>query len=304
MNKKRGLGAFSGLVSAVAVLLFMVSTDTLLAAGFAKERALVLEASGRVELVRDVGGRELVRPVAVSDNLQNNAKIVLKVGSRVVLIHLEDFKKASYSGPNTITVGESGFSSSSNATSSKVVGSVGPGGKKGKNVLTALREGRPGGIRLRAIGKSSKPIVLLAPQEEVRVLNSSPTFRWDAMGKSGPYQFVLRTEMGEVVYKAMVNGQSTRLPSHVKFQDGATYAWRVTLGRSFKGSDVSTFTLVTPEERAGLKSMRPTAQSSSSDRVLYGMLLEKLLLTSESKEYWKKMSAQYPRDPFFKQRSR
>ncbi|MBF0447800.1 MAG: hypothetical protein HQL67_06325 [Magnetococcales bacterium] len=288
----------------LATILFFGFGGQAKAGNFAKEVALVLQVSGQAELIRDSRGRELKRPLSVSNSLTTGNKIILGQDSQVVVIQLDDFKKSTFTGPDEITVNESELISKKGSSEVDQVGSQTASNKKGSNLLTALREGRPGGIRLRSLEWSKKQIVLLQPSDVGIIMDNSPTFRWDPLDNVGPYRFILNSDSGVPIFEALVDEHSVTLPSNIKLEDGQSYAWRVTVGQSVKGSDVSIFSVITADQRQGLALLQKKAETSLSDQVLYGLLLEKLGLLSEAKNHWKLMSEMHPEDPFFQRRSR
>jgi len=151
-----------------------------------------------------------------------------------------------------------------------------------------------GAYRMRSL-RIAPPVVLTSPENGSVLLNTRPSFSWEAAG-AGPYTLVLRAESGGLSYNARVEGRSWSLPEGIQLEYGKTYDWKV----SYPAANGEThaaegkFSLATRADAEQFAAMRPADTDPIEDWVFYAVMLRQHQVREEARSVWKRIGTRRP----------
>ena len=129
-------------------------------------------------------------------------------------------------------------------------------------------------------------------------LDEWPEFRWKGTEQGSLVRFELFDDKGKRLLEREVGGGNLVLPGNVRLKSGVRYRWLVT-GKAGNGQSISNsahFTLASLELRAEAENLRPGANASLSEQVIYAAWLEQKELRDEARKYWRVAANERPND--------
>ncbi len=264
-------------------------------------------AANAVAMVTDLVGKGVIieegkeKPCEILSYLPPGAEIRIDQGAKLTLVYFKSSKEYSFSGKATIQINSGGPSvlSGSNPQSRSLAlvkkTGLSPSGKKGYRAAT---------IVLRSMGIMKK-LRLITPKN-TKILDARPLFRWEPLEKDIQYRFILTDESGRTVVETLVNDTAFQTPSQVHIKENVLYTWqveaRLASGSVYKSS--ADFTLLEKAKREKVKKLRPAANASFSERVVFAAALDQMDLRDEATRHWKVLSSERPNDPELKARAK
>ncbi|MBF0589184.1 MAG: hypothetical protein HQL53_08655 [Magnetococcales bacterium] len=286
----------------VAALFLTFGVTTPVQAGkFNKEIALTLDVTGRALLVSQFDGFKDTSTLKRAVNLFPGQQIEIGPRSKVVVMRLEDFRKLTIKGPNTLLVGKKGLQ----LKKGRLPGVAGRT-QNNPTILTALGKGRVGGIRLRNFGSKRQAVKLKHPSAGAVIMQSTPHFQWQAVRGVTSFRIKVQDSRGRTVMDETTTKKQIAWSGRQKLTPGESYSWQVTAEKGGKSlpSAKQSFKLLSPQQHQELEALKPAKRAPIADQVLYGVLLEKMGMAQASKAHWRQMSKTYPRDKFFRGKAR
>lgn len=233
----------------------------------------VLDASGTVTTLGDKPAK-----LELFDYLYEHQRIRVAANASMVLSLRSNRTDYVIQGPASLTVKADGLQfESGKAASSKARPDV---------VVSALLAGprTQGAVRLRATRG-------ITPTPGSVVTSSRPVLGWPAQGQ-GEYELVLSDSGSETETRHAVDG--TRWQPAEALRWGHAYRWRVqpAVGTGLGAS--GSFTVISEADRDQLEQLRPAADASFAERVVYAKALEHLGVRDEARTLWQRLAAERP----------
>lgn len=258
----------------------------------------VAHAEPALAMITDcVGGATVVgaegeKPCTILDYLGPGDGLKLALGDRVTLVYLQSSKEYSFQGASSVII---------TSQAPQVLDGAAPAVRElALARQTALAPSTNPGLAQAALvlrGAAEKKIRLLDPRDTM-VLDPRPRFRWRPLDEGVQYRFALMDATGRAVIAALVNGTSFVLPAGIALHAGSSYSWQVD-ARTASGASYSStadFTVLPKRQREEVERVRPQADASFSERVLFAAYLERMELHMAAQHYWKQLARERPGD--------
>lgn len=253
----------------------------------AQELGMVLDVQGNVTAT--TSGKSA--KVEMLSYLRPNMELDLAAGAALTVTWYANSKEMKFSGPAKLRVGADGISGGRANERALAEASV---GKKGQPSRLAQAT-----IMMRSMGKSGSAEDL-SPPKGARLATLTPRLGWKG-GDDRKYRVVVVDAKGATMHEAVVSGNAADVPAQ-KIAWGESYKWRA----SFEPGAVTAegdFSTIDKADADRLAKIRPGANATFSDWVVYAMALEDLNVVSEARPIWRKLSAERPDEPKLKQLS-
>ena len=266
------LGALTGVVQAQTAKSAMV--------------AMITDLVGEAALVEEK------RTASILDELTADQRIKLEAGGRMVLVYLKTGEEFDFRGPSLVHVKAAQAEALSGAKperrSSRFTG--------GKAIRISPVNINQGAVLMRNMQAGAK-LRLLSLVDTI-TLDEWPEFRWKGTEQGSLVRFELFDDKGKRLLEREVGGGNLVLPGNVRLKSGVRYRWLVT-GKASNGQSISNsshFTLASLELRAEAENLRPGANASLSEQVIYAAWLEQKELRDEARKYWRIAANERPND--------
>lgn len=265
-----------------------------------KETVVVLLLAGALQaqgvLVVDVSGsvkRAEGPAVVLYDELGAGQGLVLEKGAILELMGLQGGETWRFQGPGRLLL-KGGLLQGLKPVSVRKVAAALQG-------ATGFRPGSYGQAGVVMMEKSAKHFgdgPSMPRTRMVAVLSPSTRLAWAPGTPGTTFTFELRGDAG-VVAMVVTERPEIRLPEGVALASGRTYTWTVTATpRDLLAPPRSgRIRLATPELRARMAAVRPSAEATFSERLLYAALLAQEGLDHDAREAWVGLARERPEDP-------
>lgn len=255
--------------------------------------ALAGGSDGAVGMVLDLQGSGQIKEGGAASKLQLLAylkpqmQVTLDAGSKASLTLYATRTVYQFSGPAVVDVGKEKLN---------VLQGKQPITKAMQERLVVAAENvnvTPGAVRLRKI---PRPVEISAPIKNGTLLNRRPTFSWSG-DETANYMITIVDESSKEIAATKVKGTNWQLPADVTLVDGNTYHWTIALvsesgGRSF--GDNGYFSIASKVEADTIADLRPAANASIEEWVLFATMLESRDLGGEAQEVWQAIYRRRP----------
>ena len=252
--------------------------------------------SAMVAMITDLVGEaalvEEKRTASILDELTADQRIKLEAGGRMVLVYLKTGEEFDFRGPSLVHVKAAQAEALSRAKperrSSRFTG--------GKAIRISPVNINQGAVLMRNMQAGAK-LRLLSLVDTI-TLDEWPEFRWKGTEQGSLVRFELFDDKGKRLLEREVGGGNLVLPGNVRLKSGVRYRWLVT-GKAGNGQSISNsahFTLASLELRAEAENLRPGANASLSEQVIYAAWLEQKELRDEARKYWRVAANERPND--------
>lgn len=252
--------------------------------------------SAMVAMITDLVGEaalvEEKRTASILDELTADQRIKLEAGGRMVLVYLKTGEEFDFRGPSLVHVKAAQAEALSGAKperrSSRFTG--------GKAIRISPVNINQGAVLMRNMQAGAK-LRLLSLVDTI-TLDEWPEFRWKGTEQGSLVRFELFDDKGKRLLEREVGGGNLVLPGNVRLKSGVRYRWLVT-GKAGNGQSISNsahFTLASLELRAEAENLRPGANASLSEQVIYAAWLEQKELRDEARKYWRVAANERPND--------
>jgi hypothetical protein len=255
---------------------------------------LPARAADVIGMVLDLQGPAEVTENGVTGKLQLLANVApqmridLPAGSKASLTLYATRSVYRLTGPTVVETARDGV---------KVIRGAAPEVKRmGEKLVPTAQSGAliAGAYRMRSL-RIAPPVVLTSPESGSVLLDTRPSFSWDATA-AGPYAVTLRAESGGLSYNAQVDGRTWALPAGIQLEYGKTYDWKVSLGTA--NGQVHTaegkFSLATRADADQFAAMRPAESDPIEDWVFYAVMLRQHQVREEARSVWKRIGQRRP----------
>jgi hypothetical protein len=245
---------------------------------------LVVDLQGMVNVIEQ--GR--TTRMEMLSYIRPQTEIEIGPGATLALTWYANSSEHRFKGPARLKVSQDGIQ--------VIQGAPGQERALGEEKVSAARRGVSTRLAQAALTmRSMRAAADITPAAGSRVMTLRPQFRWTLDGGSGSYRFTLRGALGEPLVQMTAKGESLQLSDSIVLEWGKRYRWTV---QDARGGSVGEgdFEVITREQVARLGKLRPGANASFSDRVLYAAALDDLGLKAESRELWRKLAAERPDD--------
>lgn len=253
------------------------------------ELGMVLDVQGTVTAA-DAGKSAKVEMLTY---LKPNMDLELPAGSSLTVTWYATSKEMKFGGPAKLKV-----------TREKIQVVQGSGANErslAEDRLASGRKGMPGRlaqatIMMRSVKAPAQESI--SPPKGAKVSSVTPRISWKGADDRS-YRLVVLDGRGKTVMEQVVKGNAAEVPAH-KLAWGEGYKWRA----SFEPGAVTAegdFSVIERGDAERLAKIRPAANATFSDWVLYAMALEDLQLAGEARPIWKKLAAERPEQPKLKQ---
>lgn len=138
----------------------------------------------------------------------------------------------------------------------------------------------------------------ISPPKGAKVSSVTPRIGWKGADDRN-YRLVVLDSQGKTVSEQVVKGNAADVPAQ-KLAWGESYKWRASFEPGAKTAE-GDFSVIERSDAERLAKIRPGANATFSDWVLYAMALEDLQLAAEARPIWKKLAAERPEQARLKQ---
>jgi hypothetical protein len=255
--------------------------------------ALQCMAGERVAMVTDRQGESVLvggRPLSILDELARGAQISIAAGAVLTLVYLASGREYNVHGAARLALGAQGPQLAAGEAA------------RVRDLALAKETGmRPSGegslaqtsVRMRGAG-GRRELSLREPRG--KVLSTRPGFVWQGRDDASRYEIELRDGDGVALFRAATETPRAELPAGLTLARGATYRWRVR-ARLPSGTPITgraRFEVADEALWRAVGRLRPRADASVSERVVYGLWLEQEGLAGEARELWRTLAAARP----------
>ena len=251
--------------------------------------AVVLDLKGMVLLVTLFDGEEETSPLERAEHLPSGEIVRVPEGGSVTLLHMANFQRYLFPGPDEIKIAPRGFDSTRHKANPS--GAAKP---YRRDLMAALNKHRyllrtqQTVIGVRVVEEMDFPdIVLSSPLDQDKRLENFPTFRWEAVPDVTSYRFVLKTKEGQTLMDVSISNTLLSLPDTILLKEGQVYTWQVTADTPTKklSSSKRVFTMASMEEKQLLGPLYPGADAPMDAHVLYILFLEKMGFLGQAQQH-------------------
>jgi len=254
------------------------------------------QKTSMVAMITDlVGEASLVdakRTASILDEVAADQRIKLEAGARMVLVYLKTGEEFDFRGPSLVQVKPAQAEALTGARPDRR--STRFGGSKAVRISPININ--QGAVLMRNLQEGSK-LRLLSLVDTV-TLDEWPEFRWKGTQAGALVRFELYDDKGKRLLEKEVGGDSFVLPGNIRLRSGIRYRWLVT-GKAANGQSISNsghFSLASLELRADAENLRPGANATLSEQVIYAAWLEQKELRDEARKYWRIAAGERPND--------
>ncbi|MCA1974173.1 MAG: hypothetical protein LDL44_15155 [Caenispirillum sp.] len=254
--------------------------------GKASAVAMITDLVGEASLVDEK------RTASILDEILAGQRIRLDAGGRMVLVFLKSGEELDFRGPSLVQVREGRADVLS--------------GEQPERRSTRYGSGK--GIRISPVNINQGAVLMRSLQGQARLrllslvdtvtLDAWPEFRWNGADAGSLLRLEIYDDKGKRIFEREVGGDSFVLPGTVRLKSGVRYRWLLT-GKAANGQSISNsahFTLASLELRAEAENLRPGANATLSERVIYAAWLEQKELRDEARKYWRSAASERPND--------
>lgn len=149
-----------------------------------------------------------------------------------------------------------------------------------------------------------KTLRLLAPLNSA-IVTTTPELSWESVPGAQHYRLVIADARGLTLVDEKTSASSWRVPKDAPLPIGQTYRWRVE-AQFATGKVISPdgeFWIVDQLQADKIARIRPPANASFADRVLYAVTLENLDLKEDAKTEWSRLAQERPQEILLQQRA-
>lgn len=248
--------------------------------------AMITDLVGEASLVDEK------RTASILDEILAGQRIRLDAGGRMVLVFLKSGEELDFRGPSLVQVRDGRADVLS--------------GEQPERRSTRYGSGK--GIRISPVNINQGAVLMRSLQGQARLrllsladtvtLDAWPEFRWSGAETGTLLRLELYDDKGKRILEREVGGEAFVLPGTVRLKSGVRYRWLLT-GKAANGQSISNsahFTLASLELRAEAENLRPGANATLSERVIYAAWLEQKELRDEARKYWRSAASERPND--------
>lgn len=245
-----------------------------------------------VAMITDLQGRvqspTATEAPAILASVEAGATLQVPEGGALVVVYFQSGKEFTFKGPSTIKFanGEPQVLAGAKPDSrDPLMGRVAGAGKiKPVGKIQAA-------VVMRGANQSAR--IKLENMVGTRVLDSKPTFQWQAPEQGLSYDFELTDEAGRMLLETQVQGTSFKLPESIRLEDGKTYTWLVgtKMSDGRKYTNAGDFTLAPGDLRRDIEAVRPAVDAPIAEKVTYAAWLDQMQFHDEARKYWKQLAA-------------
>lgn len=265
-----------------------------------KETVVVLLVAGALQaqgvMVVDVSGsvkRAEGPAVVLYDELGSGQGLVLEKGAILELMGLQGGDTWRFQGPGRLLV-KGGLPQGLKPVSVRKVAAA----LQGATEFRPGSYGQAGVVMMEKFAKQFGDGPSMPRTRTVAVLSPSSRLAWAPGAPGTTFTFELRGDAGAVAM-VVTERPEIRLPEGVILASGRTYTWTVTATpRDLLAPPRSgRIRLAVPELRARMAAVRPSAEATFSERLLYAALLAQEGLDHDAREAWAGLAKERPEDP-------
>lgn len=265
-------------------LVFLLCLGTRVALAAANDGAvgIVLDLKGSGEVV--TGNR--TAKLQLLSYLQPQSQIKLAAGSKASVSLYATRSVYQLSGPAVVEVTRDKLN---------VLQGEAPQIKSMSEKLVAAAETSnllPGAFRMRGV---VPPIKLVSPPKGSSVFEGNPTLAWES-DEDANFDVSVAQASGQVIYQGKTKANSLELPASVKLQPGQKYFWTVSYPTA-DGKQVAEsgdFAVASKAEMDNLSALKPAANASIEEWILYAATLQSRQYNEEARKVWRMVAQQRP----------
>ncbi|WP_342131361.1 hypothetical protein [Hydrogenophaga sp. OTU3427] len=253
---------------------------------------LVIDLQGQV-------ARPSRPPLALLDELQAGERIDLPVGARLTLVDLADGREYRLTGGAQAQVAPTGLTNAQGQTLAAQVTSA------RTLPMLALKQGQAAPATL--VMRDPRAEGLPALREPVRtlVLDTRPSFRWDAIVGARRYQLQLTQPDGHVVWETETRAPQATLPPELRLREGSDYGWRVIAWglTDPQWESSARFAVADAALRDRLAEQRALAGDDFGARLFLATQLDAVGARAEAQALWQVLARERPENAVLKARA-
>jgi len=244
-----------------------------------------------VAMVTDVKG---LPALPLLSEIAKGTHVRLDSGASASIVYLQSGQEYELSGPSEVEIGAEA-----------------PRALKGKAPVkhgAALSRSREA-VRIDPVKVTQGALVMRGPAQapqlrmdslsDTTTLDARPRFEWTAATPGLRYRIDLIDGAGKKIFSIPVEQSPALLPEDVSLLPDADYTWLLTAigpgGESYESA--GDFKVASDELRARVEGLRPAADASVSERVVFAAWLEQMHLRDEARKVWKTIAAERKDEP-------
>lgn len=261
---------------------------------------LITEVVGQVEV-----GSTSRTPLKTLDEVPDGAWLTLPAGARVVAVELSSGHEFQLRGGGRYRVAADGLRSeqgepvppralpANNLPAIKIA----PGRVAQATIVMRSVMPRPDGFGEAIDEFAPAPQHLVAPVRTT-VVSTTPTLRWKAVELAKTYRITLNTPFSSSVFLAGAEQTEFTVPADQALPPGSACSWRLEarLDQQTVADETGRFRVAPAAAIDRLNRLKPGADATFAERVLYAAQLQEAGARDEASALWQTLSAERPDD--------
>ncbi len=249
-------------------------------------------AAATVAFIADVRGDVKLnnesRPLLMTE-LAEGQKLSLTKDASAVVMFIRSGDEYPLKGPGEYQIGSAAISALNGSPPTRRA----TGWRPDLTKVVEVSKSATASLRMRG----AKPSAANPPEAEFRpiypvdtsVATLQPTFRWTKDLNAKNYTLVVNAN-GKEIYRTRLETAALKIP--IRLTPGTQYGWAVSAGE--KNFAAVKFSTLGEEDRKHLEALRPRAQATFPDRVLFALTLTSLGAAQDAREVWQALARERP----------
>lgn len=247
-------------------------------------------------MVTDLSGKgtagtgKTMRPLTILGEVGGGEEVVLEQGARMTVAYVKGAGEFQMTGPARMSMDATGPAVKAGAPAVRRASPIAAEAIKLEGANASVIQAA---VRMRDIPAAG--VAVRSP--DGKLLEPPARYEWKTLEKDQTFAFeIIDGATGKTMVEADVKGGEFAPPAALQFLVDKTYTWSIEYdtGRGGRQTVTAQFTLAGDAERDYFRKLRPAADASFSDRLMYASLMEQAGFTSEAAGLWRVLAAERP----------